>query len=82
MMNLYRKLICWWFGHDPNFVTEGKNYVSCKRCDIWDIGYYDLVMPSRHEWLKEELKYWFYFRWIAIRFKSTSDPINDEEIPF
>lgn len=85
---MVHKSICWYLGHKPgNYKTYGdgpydNTYTPCSRCGILDIGYHDLVMPSRHKRLKEELKFWFYFRWIVIRFKNTNDPINDEEIPF
>ena len=83
ILNMFRKIICYWFGHEPDRRLFGDGqHTSCQRCGIWDIPYHDLVMPSRYKWLKEELKFWFYFRWIVKRFKKTSDPIDDDELPF
>jgi len=74
---------CWLFGHEP---YEGyyHNFTSCTRCGVWDIGYHDLVSPSRYQILRRWTVYFVYFKWkyILQKTKKLDDSVNEEEIPF
>ena len=63
-MNLY----CWWFGHDPEYT--GSSHTLCKRCDLWDIDYQELVTGSRSYKTKQFFIYWLYRRWWPEKCKS------------
>ena len=75
---------CWLFGHDPIYDACYTSTTPCCRCGIWDIGYHDLVTPSRYQRVKDWLKYWSYSKWkyMLQKPKKFDDYINDEEIPF
>lgn len=59
---MLKKLKCWWLGHDPDYT--GSNNTHCKRCDLWDVDYYDLVNPGgKYQRIKDFFKYWFFRKW-------------------
>ena len=69
------KLRCWWFGCVPDEsrvcgCDSDRNYdynTPCKRCDCFDVSYADMVGDTRHNRLKEWLRYWLFRRWIPAK---------------
>ena len=67
---MLKKILCWTFGHEPYSPYPAEyagydypNHTPCARCGVLDISYHDLVSPSRYEWIKSEIKHYFYFKW-------------------
>ena len=68
------KLLCWWFGCDPEEPSDVPLYsgdyyyppLKCKRCrDV--VPYSDLVGDTRHNRAKQWANYWLFRKWFPKR---------------
>ena len=76
-------LLCWWFGHDPEYTGGSNTY--CNRCGLWDIEYNELVTGSRSYKVKQFFIYWLYRRWWPEKCKQCGKRYgcgDDDCVPF
>lgn len=68
---LVSRALCWWFGCEPDHDKTCCAYdefntwchTPCKRCDVLDVDYASLVGDTRHNRMKENLRYWLFRKW-------------------
>jgi hypothetical protein len=72
MAKLLKRLICWWFGCDPDQLAWRSEMpvTPCLRCGAEDCSYADMIGFTRHYRLKMRLQniwYWLSFGWVPRR---------------
>lgn len=79
-MSSYRRLICWYFGHDP-YMERPSRYPAtpCARCGICDVDYADLACLTRHAAVKRWLIWWLLRRWFPDKCPDCGRRYGDHE---